>query len=147
MWSVSTSANRAGRMTATFSTYQSLDVVARAQREFGLPAFDLIVCDEAHRTTGVSLAGRNESGFQRIHDNEFIAGRKRLYMTATPRIYGDRAKRKANESQLTIASMDDESQYGPEFTGSALAKPSSWASSRHTKSSSSTWTKNRSAWT
>ena len=102
-------------MTAIFSTYQSLDVVARAQREFGLPAFDLIVCDEAHRTTGVSLVGQNESGFQRIHDNGFIAGRKRLYMTATPRIYGDRAKRKANESQLTVASMDDESQYGPEF--------------------------------
>ena len=109
------SANRAGRMTAIFSTYQSLDVVSEAQREFGLPAFDLIVCDEAHRTTGVSLVGRNESGFQRIHDNEFIAGCKRLYMTATPRIYGDRAKRKANESQLTVASMDDESQYGPEF--------------------------------
>ena len=106
-------ANGAGRMTAIFSTYQSLDVVSKAQREFGLPAFDLIICDEAHRTTGVSLVGQNESGFQRIHDNEFIAGRKRLYMTATPRIYGDRAKRKANESQLTVASMDDESQYGP----------------------------------
>ena len=63
----------------------------------------------------MSLVGQNESGFQRIHDNGFIAGRKRLYMTATPRIYGDRAKRKANESQLTIASMDNESQYGPEF--------------------------------
>ena len=63
----------------------------------------------------MSLVGQNESGFQRIHDHEFIAGHKRLYMTATPRIYGDRAKRKANESQLTVASMDDESQYGPEF--------------------------------
>ena len=108
-------ANGAGRMTAVFSTYQSLDVVSQAQREFGLPAFDLIVCDEAHRTTGVSLVGQNESGFQRIHDHGFIAGRKRLYMTATPRIYGDRAKRKANESQLTVASMDNERQYGPEF--------------------------------
>lgn len=108
-------ASRAGRMTAIFSTYQSLDVVAKAQDEFDLPAFDLIICDEAHRTTGVSLGVSNESGFQRIHDNEFIAGHKRLYMTATPRIYGDRAKRKANESQLTVASMDDQSQYGPEF--------------------------------
>ncbi len=108
---------RAGSMTAIFSTYQSLDVVAAAQQA-GLPEFDLIICDEAHRTTGVSLAGRggkDESGFQRIHDNGFIAGRKRLYMTATPRIYGDRAKRKANESQLTIASMDNELQYGPEL--------------------------------
>ena len=63
----------------------------------------------------MSLGGPNESGFQRVHDHEFIAGHKRLYMTATPRIYGDRAKRKANESQLTVASMDDESQYGPEL--------------------------------
>ena len=107
-------ANPAGRLTAVFSTYQSLDVVAKAQREFDLPAFDLIICDEAHRTTGVSL-GTNESGFQRVHDDKFIAGHKRLYMTATPRIYGDQAKRKANESQLTVASMDDERQYGPEF--------------------------------
>ena len=106
-------------MTVVFSTYQSLDVVAEAQkRSNGLPEFDLIICDEAHRTTGVSakrLTGKDESNFQRVHDNEFIAGKKRLYMTATPRIYGDRARRKANESQLVLASMDDVKLYGPEF--------------------------------
>ena len=106
-------------MTVVFSTYQSLDVVAAAQKQpNGLPEFDLIICDEAHRTTGVSarrLIGQDESNFQRVHDNGFIAGGKRLYMTATPRIYGDRARRKANESQLLLASMDDESLYGPEF--------------------------------
>ena len=106
-------------MTVVFSTYQSLDVVAAAQRlTNGLPEFDLIICDEAHRTTGVSarrLTGQDESNFQRVHDNGFIAGRKRLYMTATPRIYGDRARRKANDSQLVLASMDDASLYGPEF--------------------------------
>ena len=59
--------------------------------------------------------GASESNFQRVHDNGFISSDKRLYMTATPRIYGDRAKRKANENLLTIASMDDESKYGPEF--------------------------------
>ena len=70
-------------MTAVFSTYQSLDVVAAAQTQ-GLPEFDLIVCDEAHRTTGVKgtdLTGADESNFQRVHDNRFIAGKKRLYMT------------------------------------------------------------------
>ena len=106
-------------MTVVFSTYQSLDVVAAAQkRTTGVPEFDLIVCDEAHRTTGVSakqLTGKDESNFQRVHDDGFIAGKKRLYMTATPRIYGDRARRKANESQLVLASMDDEQLYGPEF--------------------------------
>ena len=104
-------------MTAVFSTYQSLDVVSDAQKT-GLPKFDLIICDEAHRTTGASLtADKSESGFRRIHDDDFIRGDKRLYMTATPRIYSDRAKRKANESNLTnpIASMDDEDLYGPEF--------------------------------
>ncbi len=107
-------AKRDGCMTVIFSTYQSLDVVSAAQKK-GLPQFDLIVCDEAHRTTGVSLVGQSESNFQRVHDDNFVEAKKRLYMTATPRIYGDRAKRKANENRLTIASMDDESVYGPEF--------------------------------
>ena len=109
-------ADRSGYMTTVFSTYQSLEAVAAAQKaEDGLPAFDLIICDEAHRTTGASLVGTTESSFRRIHDDEFIRGRKRLYMTATPRIYGDRAKTKAHQSQVTLASMDDESLYGPEF--------------------------------
>ena len=110
--------NRADNMTAVFATYQSLDVVAEAQKAGGLPEFDLIICDEAHRTTGVSakrLTGRDESSFQRVHHNTFIAGKKRLYMTATPRIYGDRARRKANDAQLVLASMDNERLYGPEF--------------------------------
>ena len=65
-------------MTVVFSTYQSLDVVARAQ-EGGLPAFDLVICDEAHRTTGVKgLTAEDESNFQRVHDNAFISASKRL---------------------------------------------------------------------
>ena len=107
--------DRAGAMTVIFSTYQSLDVIADAQKA-GLPKIDLIIGDEAHRTTGVSLVGNDsESNFQRVHNDSFISAEKRLYMTATPRIYGDRAKRKANESLLTIASMDDQTKYGPEF--------------------------------
>ena len=101
-------------MAVIFSTYQSLDVVATAQQQ-GLPHFDLIVCDEAHRTTGAKgLTESDESNFQRVHDDTFIAGKKRLYMTATPRIYGDQARRKANENKLTLASMDDLCIYGPE---------------------------------
>ena len=107
--------NRVRSMTVVFSTYQSLDVVASAQDE-GMPQFDLIICDEAHRTTGVSgLTDGDESNFQRVHDNDFISSQKRLYMTATPRIYGDQARRKANENKLILASMDDENLYGPEF--------------------------------
>ena len=107
-------ADRAGRMTAIFSTYQSLDVVSRAQGQ-GLPDFDLIICDEAHRTTGVSVGGADESNFVRVHDDGFIRGSKRLYMTATPRIYGDRARQTAANRGVALTSMDDESKYGPEF--------------------------------
>ena len=109
-------ADRRNNMTVVFSTYQSLDVVSEAQKSAnGLPEFDLIISDEAHRTTGVSLVGKEESNFQRVHDNGFIASKKRLYMTATPRIYGDRARRKADENRVTLTSMDDETKYGPEF--------------------------------
>ncbi|MDE2949604.1 MAG: DEAD/DEAH box helicase family protein [Chloroflexota bacterium] len=113
-WRFDLSVNRQ-TMKVVFSTYQSLNVVAEAQKQ-GLPQFDLIICDEAHRTTGVTgLTEDDESNFQLIHNDDFIAGRKRLYMTATPRIYGDRAQRKANERRVTLVSMDDEKIYGPEF--------------------------------
>ena len=109
-------ADLTGKMTVVFSTYQSLDVVAEAQKlEEGIPEFDLIVSDEAHRTTGARLLDQSESNFQRVHDNGFITAKNRLYMTATPRIYGDQARRKANESKVILASMDDESLYGTEF--------------------------------
>ena len=110
--------DRQNVMTVVFSTYQSLDVVAASQnQEGGLPEFGLIISDEAHRTTGVSLTGKDESNFRRVHDNQFIKGKKRLYMTATPRIYGDRAKKQASESNLTVAltSMDNKEIYGTEL--------------------------------
>lgn len=97
-----------------FSTYQSIDVIHRAQ-ELGLPEFDLIVCDEAHRTTGNALPGvstTEASAFMKVHYNENVLAKKRLYMTATPRIYGETAKRKGAEEDYTIASMDDEEIYG-----------------------------------
>lgn len=102
-------------LTVVFSTYQSIDVVHAAQ-QMGLPDFDLIVCDEAHRTTGSALPGvprEESSSFMKVHYDENVRGAKRLYMTATPRIYGETAKRKGAEEDFTIASMDDESIYGP----------------------------------
>lgn len=97
-----------------FSTYQSIDVIHQAQ-ELGLPEFDLIVCDEAHRTTGNALPGvstTEASAFMKVHYDENVRAKKRLYMTATPRIYGETAKRKGAEEDYTIASMDDEAIYG-----------------------------------
>ena len=110
--------DRQNVMTVVFSTYQSLDVVAASQnQDGGLPEFGLIISDEAHRTTGVSLTGKDESNFRRVHNNQFIKAKKRLYMTATPRIYGDRAKKQASESNLTVAltSMDNQEIYGTEL--------------------------------
>ena len=101
-------------LTVIFSTYQSIQAIADAQAK-GLPEFDLIICDEAHRTTGVTESGKEASYFVRVHDQDFIRGKKRLYMTATPRLYGDNAKTKAQENDIEICSMDDEDLYGPEF--------------------------------
>jgi predicted helicase len=102
-------------MTVVFSTYQSIDVVAKAHRGGEFTPFDLIVCDEAHRTTGATLADEDESAFVRVHDPEYIRGARRLYMTATPRIYDDSSKAKAGEANAVLASMDNEKLYGPEF--------------------------------
>ncbi|HVT64259.1 MAG TPA: type ISP restriction/modification enzyme [Mycobacteriales bacterium] len=104
------------KMTVVFATYQSIDVVAKAHRGADLAPFDLVICDEAHRTTGVTLADdEDESAFVRVHDSEYIHGARRLYMTATPRIYDDSSKAKAGEANATLASMDDEAKFGPEF--------------------------------
>jgi len=101
-------------MTAVFCTYQSLPVIADAQAS-GLDAFDLVICDEAHRTTGAMLAGRDESNFTRIHDPQYIAAERRLYMTATPRIFTEPAKADAQRASVELCSMDDEARFGPEF--------------------------------
>ncbi|UUY07710.1 DEAD/DEAH box helicase family protein [Pseudomonas sp. J452] len=102
-------------MSVVFSTYHSIDVISRAQHEHGLAAFDLIICDEAHRTTGATFDDDDESTFVRVHDADYIRATKRLYMTATPRIYGDSAKVKAESGEVTLCSMDDEALYGKEL--------------------------------
>ncbi|NWB90275.1 DEAD/DEAH box helicase [Pseudomonas agarici] len=102
-------------MSVVFSTYHSIDVISRAQLEHSLADFDLVICDEAHRTTGATFGEDDESSFVRIHDADYIRAAKRLYMTATPRIYGDSAKVKAESGDVTLCSMDDELLYGKEL--------------------------------
>ncbi len=102
--------------TVIFSTYQSIDVVKEAidlyKREV-----DLIICDEAHRTTGAILKDKAESNFTKVHNNDYIKAEKRLYMTATPRLYSANVKVKAKENENIdiLCSMDDEQIYGQEF--------------------------------
>lgn len=100
------------KLTVVFSTYQSIQAVSSAQLDHGLPDFDLIVCDEAHRTTGVTLAGEDDSNFVRVHDAAYIRGKKRLYMTATPRIFGDAVKKTADDADAVLCSMDDPALFG-----------------------------------
>ncbi|WP_375702480.1 DEAD/DEAH box helicase family protein, partial [Bartonella sp. AA89HNZF] len=101
--------NLADAMTVIFSTYHSIQVISDAQNTHGLPEFDLIICDEAHRTTGVVLGTeKHESEFIKVHDNSIIRGKKRLYMTATPKIFSDKLKRNAFLSNNVLVSMDNE---------------------------------------
>ena len=146
-------------LTVVFSTYQSLDVIHEAQEQYGMVNFDLIICDEAHRTAGAYLfndlkekektkankgkakkgkskkaiepstddilAPQNadapdwdveaESLFTRVHNEQYIHGRKRLYMTATPKIYGKKPKEQEGLGDAVLYSMDNEQIFGPVF--------------------------------
>ena len=114
IWDAISEDDKAKSMTVVFSTYQSLSVITEAQKN-GFPDFDLAICDEAHRTTGVTLAEEQESSFVQIHDNNYVRARKRLYMTATPRLFKASQARKAAEVGAELCSMDDEKIYGPEL--------------------------------
>lgn len=111
-------------LVVVFSTYQSISAVHEAQQEVlrrtggAYGTFDFIICDEAHRTTGAKKkdgATEDESEFTKVHDNAYIQARKRLYMTATPRVFADSMKAKATESDYLLYSMDNEQWYGEEF--------------------------------
>lgn len=101
-------------LLVVFGTYQSIEVLGKAQKD-GFPEFDLIIADEAHRTTGAKALGDEASAFTKVHSNLNVKGTKRLYQTATPKLYGTDAKKKAEENSIVISSMDDESLYGSVF--------------------------------
>ena len=123
-------------MHVTFCTYQSLPVIIAAQQQDDqMPVFDLVICDEAHRTTGIEETGTTSTGkkragkpsddhashFMLVHDGEKLRASKRLYMTATPRVFGDTAKRRIasvsseQSRSFDVFTMDDETVYGPEL--------------------------------
>lgn len=101
-------------MLVVFSTYQSIEVIGEAQKE-GFPEFDFIISDEAHRTTGAHEAAKEASAFSKVHSNTNVKGLKRMYQTATPKIYGESAKKNAKDKSILLSSMDDESKYGEVF--------------------------------
>jgi len=106
------------RPNVVFSTYQSVQTVCDAQARHGVAAFDLAICDEAHRTAGISLNRESvsqESEFTKPLNDDYLATRKRLFMTATPRVYGLKSQQQANEADATLYSMDDPAYFGKEF--------------------------------
>ena len=109
--------NDAEGLQVVFATYQSIEVIHQVQELAGETwhDFDLVICDEAHRTTGAKLTTANESAFTKIHDDAFIRRSKTLYMTATPRIFAENAKSKASQKDVILTSMDDKDTYGPVF--------------------------------
>ena len=109
------------KMTVVFSTYQSMEVIVKAQKKAN-SKFDLVLCDEAHRTTGIEhdvssktgVSNENaKSSFMLVHNN--ISAKKRLYMTATPKLYRPAAKTKAARVNAKPYSMDDPVMFGNEF--------------------------------
>lgn len=104
-------------MTVVFSTYQSIEVIHQAQNQSPNPLgeFDLVICDEAHRTAGGHFTDEEEAVFTRIHNNDYVKAKKRLYMTATPRIYGSSAKKQSSDGDIVLYSMDDEEIFGKTF--------------------------------
>ncbi|GAA8307621.1 DEAD/DEAH box helicase family protein [Helicobacter pylori] len=100
-----------------FSTYQSALRIKEAQ-EVGLGEIDLVICDEAHRTVGAMYSSNerdDKNAFTLCHSDEHIKAQKRLYMTATPKVYSESSKAKAKESDNAIYSMDDADTFGEEI--------------------------------
>ncbi|MGA6871315.1 Helicase associated domain protein [Streptomyces pratensis] len=99
-----------------FCTYHSLNHLARAHRDHLLPRWGIVISDEAHRT-----AGNRHKAWGVIHDNDALPARHRLYMTATPRVFDEKAGSQAS-TNCEVASMDDHSLYGPVVYRISLAE-------------------------
>ncbi|GHR07828.1 hypothetical protein VN0434_10300 [Helicobacter pylori] len=115
--SVCEKAKKENKRFIIFSTYQSALRIQEAQKK-GLGEIDLVICDEAHRTVGAMYSTNerdDKNAFTLCHSDEHIQAKKRLYMTATPKVYSESSKAKAKESDNAIYSMDDESVFGEEI--------------------------------
>lgn len=115
--SVHEKAQKENKRFIIFSTYQSALRIKEAQ-EMGLGEIDLIICDEAHRTVGAMYSSNerdDKNAFTLCHSDGNIKAKKRLYMTATPKVYSESSKARAKESDNAIYSMDDEKYFGEEI--------------------------------
>ncbi|MGI5451419.1 Helicase associated domain protein [Streptomyces sp. CA-243310] len=94
--------SRNGAPVSVYATYASLPVLTAAHRDHALPAWDLAIIDEAHRT-----AGALGKAWAAIHHDEVIPARRRLYQTATPRVWAGNAS-----DSTPLATMDDHRIFG-----------------------------------
>ena len=106
-------------LNVVFCTYQSLPVLATAQDQCSVNSreFDLGVCDEAHRTTGIADKRDLLSGFRLVHNRDRVRAAHRLFMTATPRMYTESARKSGRDrgEDFGVFSMDDHALYGREL--------------------------------
>ncbi|MCF3120155.1 Helicase associated domain protein [Streptomyces arenae] len=88
-----------------FATYASLGLgTLERAHQGGLPGWSLIVVDEAHR-----VSGRIGKPWAVIHDNTRIPSLRRLYMTATPRLWQlDEDQEPGGAPGELVASMEDD---------------------------------------
>ncbi|MCX4755091.1 DEAD/DEAH box helicase [Kitasatospora purpeofusca] len=86
---------KAGEPVTVYATYASLERIVKAHKDFGLPVWDVVVIDEAHRT-----AGSEGKAWAAIHSDEKVPALRRLYFTATPKIADD-TRAKAGLADLT----------------------------------------------
>jgi predicted helicase len=85
-------------------------LIAKAQDNHHAPSFDLVIADEAHR-----CAGKSDSPFQTVLDDRLIQSERRLFATATPRVYKTNLKKTAEEFGAEVIDMSDERSFGKRF--------------------------------
>ena len=85
-------------------------MIAQAQKTNDAPSFDLIIADEAHRCTG-----KSDSPFQTVLDDGLIKSQRRLFATATPRVYRTNLKKAAEEFGVEVVDMNDGKRFGKRF--------------------------------
>ena len=101
---------KADKDQVIFSTYQSSPLVAQAQKRRDVPHFDLVIADEAHR-----CAGKADTVFGTVLDDRLIKSDRRLFATATPRVYRTSLKKAAEEFGVEVVDMNDENSFGRRF--------------------------------
>jgi superfamily II DNA or RNA helicase len=93
-----------------FSTYQSSPLIAEAQKFPDVARLDLVIADEAHR-----CAGKNDTVFGTVLNDQLIKADRRLFATATPRVYRTSLKKAAGELGVEVVDMSDEKSFGKRF--------------------------------